>query len=94
MITKEELVKEYERVTDNILDECDWKTHFTSIEACTIVYNILRRHNIELPITLEEFHRLYMIKITTYWNSKFTHHDVIDNLYDLITISLDSTHLE
>jgi len=91
MLTKEELKKEYEEVTNNILDECDWKTYFTSNEVCSIVYNILKKHNITLGITLEKFHSLYILKITTYWDEQFTYHDCIDYLYELITITLDST---
>jgi hypothetical protein len=93
-MTKDELLKEYERVMNDILDECDWKTHFTSEEACSIVYNILLNHNIYIHITLKEFHSLYMLRITTYWDEKFTHYNVIDYLYELITIILNSNHEE
>lgn len=40
-INKEELYKLYMQETDAILDECDWKTHFTAQECVYLVSRIL-----------------------------------------------------
>ena len=34
MIKEEQLLEEYNKLIDDILDECDWKSHFTGEEVC------------------------------------------------------------
>ena len=43
-INKQELYKLYMQEVNNIADECDWVTHFTSEECVNIVSNILEKN--------------------------------------------------
>ena len=43
-INKQELYKLYMQEVNNIVDECDWVTHFTSEECVNIVSNILEKN--------------------------------------------------
>lgn len=93
MITKEELLEEYNRLTDSILDECDWKTHFTGEEACGMVHHILSRGNIQLNITPNSVHELYSQKVSSLnltaeeWRNNYGVSEITSMIYDIISLN-------
>jgi len=90
-ITKNQLLEQYNKVVDNILDTCDWKTSFSGEEVCGIVYGILSKNDIEHPMLIEEFHVLYSKKCSTMaasdeeWRNNFNVPKIIDIVYELLT---------
>ncbi len=69
VIRKKDLLEAYNASIDNILEECDWKTSFSSQEICGIVYEILKKNNARIYITVEEFHERYTKKCDEISNS-------------------------
>ena len=43
-INKEKLYELYMQAVDEILDECDWKTHFTAQECVYLVLRVLEQN--------------------------------------------------
>ena len=90
LIPKEEFLSQYIAITDEILEVCDLKTHFTSHEICGIVYGILAKNNINFDMDILEFHEIYLAnstdnKIGTHYQNVekiiYTIHDIIhDNI--------------
>jgi hypothetical protein len=58
-ITKEELLVEYNMIINNILDECDWVTHFTGEEVCSNICRALKNLNFEYLISRNELYEIY-----------------------------------
>ena len=91
MITKEVLLEEYNRLTDSILDECDWKTHFTGEEACGMVHHILSRDGKQLNITPNLLYEIYSIKVSSLnltaeeWRKNYGVPEITSMIYDIIT---------
>ena len=90
-INKQDLLEAYLTSIDNILEECDWKTHFTGDEICAIIYEILKKNNARLYLSLEDFYIRYTKKcdeITTNdeeWRSKnISIPQIIDIIWDLL----------
>jgi hypothetical protein len=90
LISKEEFLLQYRTITDEILDVCELKTHFTSHEICGIVYGILSKNEIQFDMDILEFHEIYLVnstksKIGTHYQNVeeiiYTIHDIIhDNI--------------
>lgn len=89
-LTKQQLLEQYNKSVDEILDECDWKTHITGKEVCGIVYGILSKNDIDLPKPIEEFYDLYSQKCSElsqsdeHWRENFGVNEIIDIVYDLL----------
>lgn len=84
MISKDELFEKYNRKIDNILDVCDWKTHFTSDEVCGIIFNIITKENINLALTLEEFTTLYQLEVSKVWTPDMSLREITDFIHNLL----------
>ena len=84
MITKEILFNEYTEKMNNILDECDWKTNFTSNDVCGVVYSVFLDHSIELKISPMEFHLIYKHACNGFWTVNTTIREITDVCYDLL----------
>ena len=99
-ITKEDLLEAYNVSIDNILDECDWKTSFSGEEVCGIVYEILKKNNARLYITVEEFHERYSKKcdeIATTdeeWRSKSISIQQIIDIVWVVLEEIDGEYLD
>lgn len=89
-ITEDELFDKYNIMIDNILDECDWKTHFTSEEVCSLVHTILKENNEEPSISEEILHKMYSLKIDLLkitreeWVENYGIKEIINILYKLL----------
>ena len=98
MIKEEQLLKEYNILTDSILDECDWKTHFTSEEVCGLVHNILSRDENQLNVTPQELHKIYTNQVSDLnltaeeWRENYGVPEIISIIYEII-ISLNDADL-
>ncbi len=93
-ITKQELLEEYNILTNSILDECDWKTHFISEEVCGLVHNILSRNGNKLKFTSQELHKIYTNKVNNLnltneeWCVQYGVPEIISMIYEIL-ISLN-----
>lgn len=93
-ITEKELLIQYKLTIDNILDECDWKTHFTGQEVCGIVHSILTKNEENILITTPALYELYNKKIKDLnigdelWRENYGVQEIISMIYEIL-ISLD-----
>ncbi len=91
MIKEEELLIEYNRLTNSILDECDWKTHFTGEEVCGLVHHIFKKNGNELNVTPEELHKIYSNQISNLnltdeeWRTQYGVPQIIHMIYEILT---------
>lgn len=91
MIKEEELLLEYNRLIDSILDECDWKTHFTGEEVCGMVHHILSRDENQLNVTPQELHKIYSNQISNLkvsneeWRTQYGVPEIIHIIYEILT---------
>ena len=89
-ITEDELFEKYNIMINNILDECDWKTHFTGEEVCSLVHTILKENNEEPSISKETLYKMYSLKIHLLninreeWLENYGIKDIINILYKLL----------
>lgn len=94
MIKEEQLLEEYNILTDSILDECDWKTHFTGEEACGMVHHILSRDGKQLNINPNRLHEIYSLKVSSLnltaeeWRENYGVKEITSMIYDIL-ISLN-----
>jgi hypothetical protein len=90
MITKDELLEEYNRLTNSILDECDWKTHFTGEEVCGMVHHILSRDETQLKIHPNKLHEIYSLRVESLklsreqWVEQYGVPEIISMIYEII----------
>lgn len=98
MIKEEQLLEEYNKLIDDILDECDWKSHFTGEEVCGLVHHIFKRAGNELNITPEELYKIYANQISNLnltdeeWRKQYGIPEIIHMIYEII-ISLNDADL-
>lgn len=91
MIKEEQLLEEYNILTDSILDECDWKTHFIGEEVCGMVHHILSRDGTQLNITPQELHKIYANQVSNLnlsneeWYTQYGVPEIIHMVYEIIT---------
>ncbi len=91
-LTKEELLEQYQNSVNEIFDTCDWKTTFSGQEVCGVVYGILSKNDIELPMDIEDFYNLYSNKCSelassdSEWRNNFGVKEIIDIIYDLLVV--------
>lgn len=83
-ITKQELLEAYLKSVDNILDICDWKTHFTGEEICGIVYSILTKNDIKLSISVEQLYVFYSTLIEKRTINRESYQSTISSIIDII----------
>jgi hypothetical protein len=90
-LTEQELLLEYNRLTNSILDECDWKTHFTGEEVCGLVHNILSRDENQLNVTPQELHKIYSNQVSNLnlsdeeWRTQYGVPEIIHMIYEILT---------
>jgi hypothetical protein len=93
-ITEKELLIKYKLTIDNILDECDWKTHFTGQEVCGIVIDILIKNEENISITPQALYEIYNKKVKDLnisdelWRENYGVKEIISIIYEIL-ISLD-----
>lgn len=93
-ITEPELLIQYNLTINKILDECDWKTHFTGQEVCGIVHTILIKNKEEMSITSTTLYEIYNKKIQDLnisdeiWRENYSVPEIISIIYEIL-ISLD-----
>jgi len=88
-ITKEDLLNRYRIKIDNILEECDWKTHFEGLEICGIICGIIFETdgNIYNPRTIYD---LYSVKVESLnlskqeWIENYGIQEIVFMIHDLI----------
>jgi hypothetical protein len=89
-ITRDELLEKYNTLTDNILDECDWKCHFTGEEVCGLVHHILKRDDKEPSLSSEDLHKIYSKKIDDLkisreeWLDRYGVPEIITMIYEIL----------
>lgn len=89
-LTEKELLEKYNTTTDNILDECDWKTHFTGEEVCHLVHHILKENNEEPSISAETLHEVYSLKVSSLkltaeeWRENYGVPEIISMIYEIL----------
>ena len=93
-ITERELLIQYNLTIDKILDECDWKTHFTGEEVCGVVRSILTKNKEKISISAPALYELYHekveeLKITNeLWRENYGVPEIISIIYEIL-ISLN-----
>lgn len=88
-ITKKQLEEQYDKSLDEYLDICDWVTYVDGKTVCGLVYGILTRNNMEKPLPVEEFYKLYEIKYDERMSTKtgldtLETNEVLDLVYELL----------
>jgi hypothetical protein len=89
-ITRDELLEKYNTLIDNILDECDWKTHFTGEEICNLVHNILKRDDKEPSLSPEDLYKTYSKKVKDLnltreeWVEQYGVPEIITMIYEIL----------
>ena len=90
-ITEQELLDKYNILIDDILDECDWKTHFSGEEVCGLVHTILTKNDEKPKISAKELHKIYSnqvenLKLTDEeWRTQYGIPEIIHMLYEILT---------
>lgn len=91
-LSKEQLLEQYNKSVDEILDNCDWKTSITGKEVCGIVYGILTKNDITLNLPIEDFYELYSKKCSElsdsdeHWRQTFGVKEIIDIIYAILVL--------
>ncbi|TXG80892.1 MAG: hypothetical protein E6R13_07330 [Spirochaetes bacterium] len=88
-LTKENFAKQYDNAIDEHLDICDWVTYIDGKTVCGFVYGILTKNDIDKPMSIEDFHELYLVKYNKKLaqkegESSLNTQEVIDVAYDLL----------
>lgn len=98
-ITKEQLLKEYNRLIDEIADECDWVTHFTGKEVCYNICRSLKNLNYECKFSHKELYEIYDSHINSLnlsdeeWYKQYGITEIVYLIHDLITQGLENSDL-
>lgn len=88
-ITKKQLEEQYDKALDEYLDICDWVTYIDGKTVCGFVYGILSKNDIDKPLPIEEFHKLYLVKydeklLTKEDSTNLNTKEVLDVVYELL----------
>ena len=89
-MTEEELLVKYNILINEILDECDWKTHFTGEEVCGLVHNILTKNGEEPIVTPKELHKVYSNQVDNLnltpeqWRDQYGVPQIIHLIYEIL----------
>lgn len=98
-INKVELLIEYNRLIDEIADECDWVTHFTGKEVCHNICQALKNLNYECKFSPKKLYEIYNLHINSLnitdeeWSKQYGVTQIVYLIHDLINQHLENGDL-
>jgi hypothetical protein len=90
LIPENKLLEQYKKIVNEISDECEWKTYFSSEEVCGIVFGILTKHDMQPKMCVEDFHIIYKqrvdesVKTKKEWQDNYGVNEIIHIIYQLL----------